>query len=98
MIELIAAKNNYLYGAVIFCVLACITIGWLLGHQPVDKVCEFYITEADELRAKSSELNAELTKLKAKTTATQVLTDCKTVCDQQVQTALKNYKHITCED
>lgn len=98
MIERIMFKQDMAYTIAIGGVIICLTIGYMLGHQPVDKACAEYITEYDKQKQINSELNAELTKTKAECKAQAVLTDCKQLCDERVKKALKDFKAITCED
>jgi len=98
MIERIMFKQDIAYTIAIGGVIICLTIGYMLGHQPVDKVCSPYIVENDQLKQKSSELNTELTKCKAKKVGTTVYTNTAKICDERVQKALKDYKEIVCQD
>jgi len=98
MIERIMFKEDVAYTMMIAGVIICVAIGYLLGHQPVDKVCAPYIIENDKLKQSSSDLNAELTKCKAQEKAGQVYTNCNKVCDDRVQKALKTHTDIVCGD
>ena len=98
MIEQLLMKDQFTYSLVIGAIVASVTAGYLLGHQPPEQVCSEYIIENDRVKLQSSELNAELTRLKAECKANGIITNCTQVCDERVKKALKNYKDIVCED
>ena len=98
MIEQLLMKDQFTYSLVIGAIVASVTAGYLLGHQPPEQVCAEYIIENDRVKLQNSELNAELTKAKAGCKASNIITNCTQICDERVQKALKNYKNIVCED
>jgi hypothetical protein len=98
MIENFLMKDQFTYSLVIGTIIISVTAGYFLGHQPPEQICSEYIIENDELKDKASDLNAELTKAKAKCIASDVVTNCNKVCDERVKKALKDYKDIVCED
>lgn len=90
-------SNNILYGLVVVCTVAALSIGYMLGYQSPAVACVEYIIDADEQRAAALDLNKQLTECRAKRSGGNVL-DCNRVCDERVKTALENYKEVVCDD
>ena len=97
MIELLTLKDNALYVAVVLCVVACLSIGYMIGHKDPIDVCSSYITDLDKEKQAHLKTVDELTTCKAKASGACVL-DCVSVCDKQVQEALKNKNDWICDD
>lgn len=98
MIERIMFRDDVAYTIMLTGILVCVSIGYMLGHQPKEKVCSAYIIDNDKLKQSSSDLNAELTQCRAKEKAVQVFSNCNKVCDDRVQKALETHKNIVCSD
>ena len=85
------------YALAIGAILLSMTLGYLLGNQDPAVVCADYILEANQLTEKTLKLNQELTECDAMHAGKAVL-NCGSICDQQIQEALKNHKNLICED
>lgn len=98
MIDLLLnLKDQALYIAVGFCVMTCITIGYILAYQEPADICSEYIVKLDQEKEDHLQTNDELTQCKAKLAAEKVL-DCVSICDKRVKEALEKKKEWICND
>ena len=90
-------KDYIPYSVAGFGVILCLTIGYLLGKQDPAVVCADYILEVEDLKAKKSQCDTDLTTCKAKKAGKAAL-NCDSVCNQRVKTALDTHKDWVCND
>lgn len=95
--KLIDIKDQTLYAAVVVCVLACLTIGFLVGYREPADICSEYVVKLDREKEDHLKTNDELTQCKAKLAGGKVL-DCVSVCDKRVKEALEKKKEWICND
>ena len=97
MMQELLMKDHFTYALVIGTIILSVTAGYFLGHQDKAVVCAQYITDLDKEKQAHLKTVDELTTCKAKASGACVL-DCVSVCDKQVQEALKNKKDWICND
>ncbi len=97
MIERILFKQDMAYSMVIGGIIICLTIGYFLGKQDPAVVCADYILEVEDLKAKKTQCDTELTTCKAKKAGKAALS-CDPVCNKRVKAALETHKEWVCND
>lgn len=95
--QLLANKETIPYAIACFCIVLAMVIGYLFGYQEPSAVCAEYIVKADRQTKKAQELNAELTECQSKGAGKKII-ECGSICNKQVEQALKNHKDLVCED
>ena len=85
------------YALAIGAIIMSVTLGYMLGYQAPSAVCAEYIVEAETQTKKAQELNAELTDCQSKGAGRKII-ECGSICNQQVEQALKDHRALVCED
>lgn len=85
------------YALAIGAIIMSVIMGYMLGYQAPSAVCAEYIVEADKQTKKAQELNAELTECQSKGAGRKII-ECGSICNKQVEQALKDHKNLVCED
>ena len=95
--ELLTNRSTIPYALACFCIVLSVFIGYLFGYQAPSAVCAEYIVEADRQTKKAQELNAELTECESSSAGKRII-ECGSICNKQVEQALKSHKDLLCED
>lgn len=95
--QLLTSRNTVSYALACFCIVLSVFIGYLFGYQEPSAVCAEYIVKADMQTKKAQELNAELTECQSKSAGKRII-ECGSICNKQVEQALRDHKNLVCED
>ena len=97
MIERILFKQDMAYTIIIFGVVVCLTVGYLLGKQDPAVVCADYIIEVENFKNDKIKSDIDLTTCKAKKAGEAALS-CESVCNKRVKQALDTHRDWACND